>query len=649
VRAYFERGRWRCRPQIRPGVDGRLNLELNLGDTPEAKREAAAQARAGLIGELLKLLKAAGHDAEMCERVARNLASVEPAEVAAHETMLRKTAGGVFARPEGELVTVQAFGQRWTSGELARKFPDQVRLRGCRHQDAQRLARWLYPVVGTLPLRAVQLRHVEEIAHNLIAQGLRALYRKNILVLIKRLFDLAKYPAKLIESSPFPARDFMPRDEPRALPMLRPSEDLQLMQCTKVMLKFRMFYGLLCRVGFRWSELRRLLWCNVDFEAGYIRFPVHKTMRKMGEKMVPLEPSEVRALLFWRRQNPTEEQVFPALSSSRLLKHLRMAGVEREELYSTTDARRRLSPHHLRGSFVTIALAQGHGESWVMDRTGHLNLGTLTRYRRAGRMAERLGNWTPLDEAIPEIAADRQGSGSCPQGGGNAVRNGLNRSVSQPSAPRNPVSPGPLAAPFEPGGRRGMARGMSQLPRVLEPEVMDDAQEALDYDAMDHGGVNGRFVDDLLALGPDLRAVLDVGTGTARIPLTLLERSPGAQVLGTDLAGSMLDVGRRNVEAAGRGASILLEAADAKALPFGAGAFSTVISNSLIHHIPDPGAVLAELVRVLAAGGVLLVRDLFRPDEDGEARGLVAPLGVPPEAVAATSDRHWTLAWRKPA
>ena len=29
---------------------------------------------------------------------------------------------------------------------------------------------------------------------------------------------------------------------------------------------------------------------------------------------------------------------------------------------------------------------------------------------------------------------------------------------------------------------------MSQLPRVLEPEVMDDEHEAADYDAMDHGG-----------------------------------------------------------------------------------------------------------------------------------------------------------------
>lgn len=222
---------------------------------------------------------------------------------------------------------------------------------------------------------------------------------------------------------------------------------------------------------------------------------------------------------------------------------------------------------------------------------------------------------------------------------------------------------------------------MSELGRVLEPEIMDDEQEATDYDAMDHGGVNARFIADLLALGPDLRSVLDVGTGTARIPLELLRQAPGAQVLAVDLAGSMLEVGRANVRAAGLDASILLEAADAKALPYGDGAFAVVISNSLIHHIPEPMGAFSELFRVLAPGGVLLVRDLVRPHNDAEIeelvaryaatdtprqralfeaslraalsleelRAIAAQVGLPPEALALTSDRHWTLAWRRPS
>ena len=36
------------------------------------------------------------------------------------------------------------------------------------------------------------------------------------------------------------------------------------------------------------------------------------------------------------------------------------------------------------------------------------------------------------------------------------------------------------------------------LSRILEPEAMDDAAEAREYDAMDHTSVNRAFVDDLL-------------------------------------------------------------------------------------------------------------------------------------------------------
>ena len=59
---------------------------------------------------------------------------------------------------------------------------------------------------------------------------------------------------------------------------------------------------------------------------------------------------------------------------------------------------------------------------------------------------------------------------------------------------------------------------MSMLQRVLEPELMDTADEAREYDAMDHSAVNRQFVDDLLAVCPAPRDVLDVGTGTALDP-----------------------------------------------------------------------------------------------------------------------------------
>ncbi len=221
------------------------------------------------------------------------------------------------------------------------------------------------------------------------------------------------------------------------------------------------------------------------------------------------------------------------------------------------------------------------------------------------------------------------------------------------------------------------------LARVLEPEVMDSADDARDYDRMDHTAVNRQFVDDLLAEAAaagfvmgESDELLDLGTGTAQIPIELLRQRPLWRVLGVDLAASMLELGRQNIAAAGLAPRVRLEQVDAKRLPYADGGFPMVISNSIVHHIAEPRVVLAEACRVLRPGGVLFIRDLLRPSDDAEVhrlveiyaagandhqrqlfddslraaltlaeiRQLVAELGHDCQRVTATSDRHWT--WR---
>ena len=218
------------------------------------------------------------------------------------------------------------------------------------------------------------------------------------------------------------------------------------------------------------------------------------------------------------------------------------------------------------------------------------------------------------------------------------------------------------------------------LPRVLEPEVMDSAAEARDYDAMDHGAVNRVFVADFLAIWDGRGLVLDVGTGTAQIPIELCRQSPAARVVGVDLAEHMLALARENVHRAGLDRRVEVRRCDAKQLPFVGSSFGAVISNSIVHHIPEPGRVLAEMVRVAAAGGRLFVRDLLRPGDEAqlrhlvaayagdandhqrqmfadslhaaltldEVRDLVAGLGYPADGVRQTTDRHWTWTATRP-
>lgn len=217
------------------------------------------------------------------------------------------------------------------------------------------------------------------------------------------------------------------------------------------------------------------------------------------------------------------------------------------------------------------------------------------------------------------------------------------------------------------------------LERTLEPEVMDSAEEAMAYDDMDHRAVNTLFVDDLLALDPPEGEYLDLGTGSARIPIELCGRQSHARVVAVDLSINMLDVARINVEIASLMDQILLGHVDAKQLPYESDRFSVVMSNSIVHHIPEPRTVIAEAVRVTADDGLLFFRDLMRPKTIGELdylvemyaanesdhgqqmfadslhaalsleeiRDLVAEHGFAAQTVQATSDRHWTWAARR--
>ena len=216
------------------------------------------------------------------------------------------------------------------------------------------------------------------------------------------------------------------------------------------------------------------------------------------------------------------------------------------------------------------------------------------------------------------------------------------------------------------------------LARILEAEVMESEAEATDYDSMDHSDVNRQFVDDLLSAGFNGGDALDLGSGTALIPIELCKRVEECRVMAIDLSIAMLEVARYNVEIAGFRDRIVLDHLDGKDLPFEDDSFRMVLSNSIVHHIPDPRAVFREAMRIVEPDGLVFFRDVMRPcdqtqlenlvsnyagnDSDSqqkmfrdslhaaltveEVRELTGEVGAAPETVQATSDRHWTWVLR---
>jgi ubiquinone/menaquinone biosynthesis C-methylase UbiE len=126
--------------------------------------------------------------------------------------------------------------------------------------------------------------------------------------------------------------------------------------------------------------------------------------------------------------------------------------------------------------------------------------------------------------------------------------------------------------------------------------------------------LDGTFLRSVLTMDPPFGGrVLDVGTGTGAIPVRLAEARPDLRIVGVDLSAPMLAQARRRARQAG--VRVGFRKGNARGLPFRSGCFDLVISNSLLHHLPDAVPALDEFARVSRRGGAIMVRDLRRPPD----------------------------------
>ncbi len=99
--------------------------------------------------------------------------------------------------------------------------------------------------------------------------------------------------------------------------------------------------------------------------------------------------------------------------------------------------------------------------------------------------------------------------------------------------------------------------------------------------------------------------VLDAGSGTGAVSRHLRELVPAANITMVDFSARML--ARAVIAGAPRTVGSVLE------LPFPDNTFDVVVSAWVIETVPDPHAVVVELLRVLAPGGRLFYTFCSRP------------------------------------
>lgn len=171
------------------------------------------------------------------------------------------------------------------------------------------------------------------------------------------------------------------------------------------------------------------------------------------------------------------------------------------------------------------------------------------------------------------------------------------------------------------------------LPRTPEPELMDGAEQVEAYASADFEASDQAMVERLAHLcgddpGPQLA---DLGCGPGNISFRLARRWPAAQVLGLDGAPRMLAIaGQRLVaepQLAGRlhfQEALLPLPATFSAGCFTAGCLSSVVSNSLLHHLHDPLGLWTSVAQLGAPGAFVYVQDLRRPPSAAAVEELVA-------------------------
>lgn len=102
-------------------------------------------------------------------------------------------------------------------------------------------------------------------------------------------------------------------------------------------------------------------------------------------------------------------------------------------------------------------------------------------------------------------------------------------------------------------------------------------------------------------------SVLELGSGSGAMAAEILRRFPKLTLTASDLDPSMLSQARETLKPFG--ARALVREADATSLQFADREFDAVVSFVMLHHVGAWETALAEAVRVLRPGGLLLVAD----------------------------------------
>lgn len=162
------------------------------------------------------------------------------------------------------------------------------------------------------------------------------------------------------------------------------------------------------------------------------------------------------------------------------------------------------------------------------------------------------------------------------------------------------------------------------MERTLEPEFMDDDAQVLAYAQADFAEENQGFVDRFREYFPDFTEgqIFDLGCGPGDIPIRLACALPMCRVTGIDASAPMIRLAEQAVAQAGASARVAFRCERFQDIA-GVNQADAAISNSLLHHVPNPLQFWHKLRLLVKPGSPVLVMDLLRPESPEAAQAIV--------------------------
>ena len=164
------------------------------------------------------------------------------------------------------------------------------------------------------------------------------------------------------------------------------------------------------------------------------------------------------------------------------------------------------------------------------------------------------------------------------------------------------------------------------MKRKLEPELMLNKNQALAYAQANFEDSHTQFVPlfQKTLRNPQVNGhVLDLGCGTCDISIRFATAYPTCEVHGLDGSPAMLELGRQKVAARQLKDRVIFIEGRIPMVQLSQANYDAVISNSLLHHVPEIDSIWKFIARWAKHGAPIFMMDLVRPSCEEEVRNLV--------------------------